>query len=215
LTIRVLLADDHRIVREGLKAILDRAPDIEIIAEATNGSDAVAKVLEYRPDVAVMDLTMPEMGGIEATGRIAASAPETKVLVLSMLMDRSCVVESLKSGAKGYLIKDCAAEELVGAIRAVAAGRPYLCDVITDLIIHDYSKSHPDEPRAGSSVLTTRECEVLKLISDGKRTKEIAFILGVSIKTVDAHRLNIMNKLELHSIAELTKYALREGLSST
>jgi DNA-binding NarL/FixJ family response regulator len=215
LTIRVLLADDHRIVREGLKAILDRAPDIEVVAEAANGSDAVAKVLECRPDVAVMDLTMPEMGGVEATGRIAESAPGTKVLVLSMLMDRSCVVESLKSGAKGYLMKDCAAEELVGAIRAVAAGRPYLCDVITDLIIQDYSKSHPDEPRAGSTVLTTRESEVLKLISDGKRTKEIAFILGVSIKTVDAHRLNIMNKLELHSIAELTKYALREGFSST
>jgi DNA-binding NarL/FixJ family response regulator len=213
--IKVLLADDHQIMREGLKALLEKATDIEVVAEAVNGRDALEKVLECRPEVAVMDLNMPEMGGIEATRRITETVSDTKVLVLSMVMDRSCVLESLKAGAKGYLIKDCAADELVGAIRSVAKGQPFLSAIIIDVLIQEDSTTIPEERRPESSVLTTREREILRLISDGKSTKEIAFALGLSIKTIDTHRLKIMKKLNLFTIAQLTKYALREGFTSS
>ena len=216
MSIRVLLVDDHKIMREGLKSLLDKSTDIEVVAQAANGIEALQKAEECRPDVVVMDLTMPEMGGIEATQRIVTANPDIKVLALSMIQDKSCVVESLKAGAKGYLIKDCAGEELLGAIRTLAAGEFYLCSRITELVIRDYTLLAAESPSTEQSTtnLSKREQEVLQLIADGKNTKEIAFMFGVSIKTVDVQRSNIMKKLNLHSIAELTKYAVREGLTS-
>lgn len=214
MNIRVLLVDDHKIMRDGLKALLAKATDIEVVAEAANGNEALQKALESRPDVIVMDLTMPEMGGIEATRRIVASNPDMKILTLSMVIDKSCVVECLKAGAKGYLVKDCAGEELLGAIRALAAGDSYLCARITELVIRDYAQMAADDPSPSNDKLSKREQEVLQLIADGKNTKEIAFTRGVCIKTIEAQRSNIMKKLDLHSIAELTKYAIRTGLTS-
>ena len=214
MSIKVLLADDHMIMREGLKALLDKATDIEVVALAANGVEALHKVGEYLPDVVVMDLTMPEMGGIEATRRIVATYPDIKVLALSMLENRSCVVECLKAGAKGYLIKDCAGEELLGAIRILASEESYLCARITELVIRDYTLLAGDGQFHPKASLSKREQEVLQQIADGKNTKEIAFLFGVSIRTIDVQRSNIMKKLNLHSIAELTKYAVREGLSS-
>jgi DNA-binding NarL/FixJ family response regulator len=194
---------------------LDRATDIEVVAQAANGVEAMQKVEEYRPDVVVMDLTMPQMGGIEATARIVAAHPEIKVLPLSMVENKSCVVECLKAGAKGYLIKDCAGEELLIAIRAIAAGESYLCSRITGLIIRDYALLDAESPSRSTSRLSRRELEVLRQIADGKSTKEIAFMFGVSSRTIDVQRNNIMKKLNLFSIAELTKYAIRNGLTTT
>lgn len=214
MSITVLLADDHTIMREGLKSLLDRATDIEVVAQAANGVEALQKVEEYWPDVVVMDLTMPGMGGIEATRRIVAAHPDIKVLALSMIQDESCVVECLKAGARGYLFKDCAGEELISAIRALAAGEFHLCSTITELVIRDYSQLATEGGSPPNQILSKREQEVLQLIADGRNTKEIAFLLGVSVKTIDVQRSNIMKKLNLYSIAELTKYAVREGLTS-
>jgi len=214
MSINVLLVDDHKIMREGLVSMLAKATDIEVVAQAANGIEAVQKAVEYCPDVIVMDLTMPELGGIEATRRIVAANSSMKVLVLSMVIDKNCVIECLKSGAKGYLSKDCAGAELLGAIRTLAAGESYLCSRVTDLVIRDYTQLSSDDHSTSNDKLTKREQEVLSLIAAGKSTKEKAFILGVSIKTIDVQRSNIMKKLNLHSIAELTKYAIRTGLTS-
>lgn len=214
MSIRVLLVDDHKIMREGLKSLLDQATDIDVVAQASNGAEALHKIEECCPDVVVMDLTMPQMGGIEATGRIVAAHPGIKVLALSMIEDKSCVVECLKAGAKGYLLKDCAGEELLRAIRILAAGESYLCPSITDIIIREYTQLAAGSPSNATSSLSKREQEVLQLMADGKSTKEIAFTFGVSGKTVDVQRSSIMKKLELYSIAELTKYAVREGLTT-
>ena len=214
MSIRVLLVDDHTIMRDGLNSLLDQATDIEVVAQAANGVEALQRVEEYRPDVVVMDLTMPQMGGIEATRRIVAAHPDIKVLALSMIQNKSCVVECLKAGAKGYLLKDCAGDELLGAIRILAAGDFYLCSRITEIVIRDYTHHSAESPMQAASNLSKREQEVLQLIADGKSTKEIAYTFGVSGKTVDVQRSNIMKKLDLYSIAELTKYAIREGLTN-
>jgi DNA-binding NarL/FixJ family response regulator len=215
MTINVLLADDHTIMREGLKSLLRASGDVNVIAEASDGREAVRMAREHNPDVIVMDLTMPEMSGIEATEQIVAENPAARVLALSMLKDKACVFQCLKAGAKGYLVKNCAAEELVTAIRTLAAGESYLCSKITDLVLDDIAGLSPDtSPATPSGILSKREREVLQLIADGKSTKEIAFTFGVSIKTVDVQRNNIMKKLNVRSIAELTKYAIREGLTS-
>ena len=213
MTIRVLLADDHKIVREGLSSLLEREPDIEVIALADNGRIAVQFAGELRPDVAVIDIAMPEMNGIEAIRRISRENPAIMVLALSMHSARRFVVEALSAGAKGYLLKDCAAEELVRAIRTVAGKETYLCPKAAELIVKDYMKRLPESAPTSDSLLSTRENEVLQLIAEGQNTKEIAFTLAISIKTVETHRQQIMKKLNLHSVAELTRYAIREGLT--
>lgn len=215
MTIKVLLADDHKIMRQGLKSLLEKAEDIEVVEEAADGKEALQKVAVCAPDVVVMDLTMPGMSGIEATRNILKNNPDVRILALSMLQDKSCVVESLKAGAKGYLIKNCAAEELQVAIRTLAAGESYLCSRITDIIIQDYAETSAEGSTSADmrTGLSNREEEILRLIADGKSTKEIAFMLDVSIKTIDVHRSNLMKKLNLFSIAELTKYAVRQGLT--
>ena len=211
--IRVQLVDDHKIMREGLKALLSRTPDIEVVAEAENGQLAILKAAEFNPDVVVMDLSMPEMSGIEATRGILTGSPGVKVLALSMLLDRNNIIETLKAGAKGYISKDCVFEELVEAIRSIAAGSSYLGTKITELVIEDYSRNTSEDRSDGYATLSRREREVLQYIADGKNTKEIAFALGVSIKTIEIQRLSIMKKLKLYSIADLTKYAVRKGLT--
>jgi DNA-binding NarL/FixJ family response regulator len=213
MTIRVLLADDHNIVREGLRSLLEKEPDIDIVAMADNGRTAVQLAAELKPDVAVLDIAMPEMNGIEATRRISRDDPQVKVLALSMHSARRFVTEALSAGAKGYLLKDCAAEELVRAIRTVAANETYLSPKVAGLIIKDYLKHSPETRLSDNSCLTNREREILQLIAEGESTKETAFKIGVSIKTVETHRQQIMKKLNLHSVAELTRYAIREGLT--
>ncbi len=211
--IRVLLADDHKIVREGLKFILEMESDINVVAEAGNGRMAVQLAMEVVPDVAVIDIAMPEMNGIEATRRILCEKPDIKVLALSMHSARRFVEEALSAGAKGYLLKDCASEELVRAIRTVAADETYLSPKVADMIVKDYMKRLPDSESPAHTHLSTREREVLQLIAEGHSTKEIAFALEVSIKTIETHRQQIMKKLNLHSVAALTRFAIREGLT--
>lgn len=213
MTIKVLLADDHKIVREGLRSLLEKERDIDVIAMAENGRMSVQLAGELRPDVAVIDIAMPEMNGIEAIRRISRENPAVMVLALSMHSARRFVVEALAAGAKGYLLKDCAAEDLVRAIRTVAGNETYLSPKIAEVIVKDYMKRLPESAPAADSLLSTREREVLQLIAEGQNTKQIAFTLTVSIKTVETHRRQIMHKLNLHSVAELTRFAIREGLT--
>lgn len=212
MNIRVLLVDDHKIMRDGLVSLLSTADEIEVVAEAATGGEAIEKTREHMPDVVVMDLTLPDIGGTEATKRILAENPGIRVLVLSMLLDRNCLLESLEAGAKGYLIKDCAAEELVTAIRTVSAGKPYYCSDAMNILIKGLTPHTPDEQI--TPTLTKRELEVLKLTAEGGCTKEIAYDLGISVKMVEIHRMNIKKKLGLKSIAQLTTYAARTGLIS-
>lgn len=212
--IKTVIVDDHKIVREGLRLILEKEPDIEIVAEADNGRTAVKLVGEILPDVVLMDLSMPKMNGIEATRRIVAKTPECRVLALSMYSEKRYVLEMLGAGAKGYLLKDCASEELVGAIRTVVGGEVYLCPGIAGFIDKDDLGGQSKVLTQQASPLTAREREVLKLLAEGKNTKEAAYFLGISAKTVESHRMQIIKKLKLRNIAELTKYAIREGLTT-
>jgi DNA-binding NarL/FixJ family response regulator len=212
--IKVMLVDDHKILREGLKALLKGVPDIEVVAEASDGRDAIDKAQQSSPDVVVMDLVMPVMNGIEATQRIIARSPATAVLILSSSQDRANVTAALKVGAKGYLGKECVVAELEKGIRAVAAGKSYLDPRITELLITMYTQKSAQDALGNFVVLSKREQDVLRHTADGRNTKDIAFTLSISVKTVETHRLNIMKKLNLNSVAGLTKYAVREGLSS-
>ncbi len=213
MSIRVLLADDHKILRDGLKALLEMTAEISVVAEAGDGDEAVRKAQEVSPDVIIMDLNMPRMNGIEATRLISAADPKVKVVVLSMLLDRESVVETLKAGACGYVLKESAADELLDAIREVMNGENYLSSRITTMVLKDYLGTS-STPTATTGNLSSREQELLQLIATGKNSKEIAFGLGVSIKTIEARRRELMKKLNLCSIAELTKFAIREGLTS-
>jgi DNA-binding NarL/FixJ family response regulator len=213
MAISILLADDHMIVREGMRSLLEREADMEVVAVADNGRMALQLARELRPDVVVMDIAMPEMNGIEATRRLLNETHGIRVLILSMHSARRFVVETLAAGAKGYLLKDCASEELVRGIRTVAADETYLSPKVADIIVRDYMKRLPESQQPDLAILSSREGEVLQLIAEGLNTKEIAFTLGVSAKTVETHRQQIMKKLNLYSIAELTRYAIREGLT--
>lgn len=214
MSIRVLVVDDHMIMRQGLKVLLEKGQDIEVIAEAANGLEAIRLARELIPDLIVMDMTMPEVNGIDASRQILEENPAIRIIILSMVMDQACVAEALKAGATGYVLKDCACDELVIAIKTAMAGFPYLCREVTALVIKEYTHGTDKHPNDHHSPLSRREQEVLSLISDGKNSKEIAFQFGVSVKTIEAQRMNIMKKLHLHSVAELTKYAVREGLTS-
>ena len=214
---KILLADDHQIVREGLKSLLNSHEDMEVVGEARDGRSAVQMAKDLAPDVVIMDVGMPHLNGIEATRQITAREPEAKVVALSMHADRRFMGEMLKAGAKGYLLKDGAFEELATAIRSVVANKVYLSPRIANVVVDDYVRRTPGQPSGDASAfarLTPREREVLQLMAEGRATKEIAMDLKVSIKTVETHRRQIMEKLSIHSVAELTKYAIREGLTS-
>lgn len=206
--IRVFLADDHTMVRKGFRLILSSQPDIEIVGEAGNGREAVDLAEKLHPDVIVMDVAMPELNGIEATRRLAASSPRSRVLALSMHKDSVYVREILRAGARGYLLKDSIDSDLVNAVRAVARGDGYLSPGVSDAVLSDYRR-HVTDPL---DLLTSREREVLQLIAEGKTNKEIASSLKLSVYTVDAHRGRIMEKLNLHSTGELVRFAVRNGL---
>jgi len=211
---RILVADDHRIIREGLRALIERQEDMEVVAEAGDGREAVRLVGELSPEVVVMDIGMPDLNGIEATRQIVRESPATKIIGLSMHSDRQYVGGMLEAGASGYLLKDCAFEELVGAIRTVLANQTYLSPAIANIVVQKYVRQVPSTTQSTQAHLTPREREVLQLTAEGKSTKEIARVLHVSVKTVETHRRNIMGKLGVHSVAELTKHAIREGLTS-
>ena len=214
MSIKILLADDHRIMRSGLRSLLDKEPDMEVVAEAENGRMTVQLARKLSPDVVIMDITMPDLNGIEASRQILSEAPDIKVVALSMHSDEQFVMEMLDAGASGYLLKDCALGELCLAIRAVVANQNYLSPGIASIVVKDYRREWSRaEPRV-SSMLTPREREVLQLVAEGKTSKKIASRLHVSMKTVEAHRHQIMDKLGIHSVAELTKYAIRKGITS-
>ena len=214
MSIRVLLSDDHRIVREGLRTLLEKEPDLEVVGEAEDGHSTVELARKLRPQVVVMDITMPGLNGIEATRRITEEVPAVKVLALSMHVDARFVERILKVGATGYLPKDCASKELTRAIRTVSANQTYLSPTIADIVRRDYLRQGSKADSSVFSILTAREREVLQLLAEGKTTKDIAFRLEVSVKTIETHRQHIMAKLNLHSLAQITKYAIREGLTS-
>ncbi len=213
MSISILLADDHKIIRDGLRALLEKERDMKVVGEAENGRTTVQFVRTLLPDVVIMDIGMPDLNGIEATRQIVAISRRVKVIALSMHSDKRFVKGMLGAGASGYLLKDCAFEELAQSIRAVYANRTYLSPKIAGIVVEGYV-SPPSTPDASAaSILTPRQREVLQLFAEGKTTKEIAFHLGVSVKTIETHRQKIMDKLGTHSIAELTKYAIREGLT--
>lgn len=214
MSIRLLLADDHQIVRNGLRALLEKQTDVEVVGEAENGRMAVQSAQELKPDVVIIDITMPDLNGIEASRQILATHPDTKVIGLSMHSDRRFVAGMLDAGAKGYLLKDCAFEELALAIRTVAANKIYLSPGITGIVVKDYLNHLPAANASPAGPLTNREREVLQLLAEGKSTRQIASSLHLSVKTIETHRRQIMEKLDIHTIAGLTKYAIREGLIS-
>jgi two-component system response regulator NreC len=214
MSIRILLADDHKITREGLRSLLDNQQDMEVVAEAEDGRTAVSLVREVVPSVVIMDVSMPDLNGVEATRQIIAQFPDVKIIGLSMHSDTLFVTEMLKSGASGYLLKDCAFDELALAIRTVVTGKTYLSPSISGVVVDDYLHRLSKADFSDSEVLTDREREVLQLLAEGKSTKQIALKLHISVKTVETHRRQIMNKLDIHTVAELTKYAIRKGLTS-
>ncbi len=214
MSVKIILADDHRIMREGLRALLEQQSGMEIIAEADDGRTTVDLAHELKPDVVVIDISMPDLNGIDATRQIISAVPHIKVIALSMHSDRKFVREMLSAGASGYLLKDSAFEELGTALAAVLNNQTYLSPKIADTVVRDYlGKIDTTESRTSPS-LTHREREVLQLLAEGRTTKEIASKLCVSIKTIETHRKQIMEKVGLNSVAELTKYAIREGLTS-
>ncbi len=212
---RILLADDHTIVRNGLRVLLERQPDFEIVGEAGNGREAIELAQQQSPDVILMDVAMPIMNGIEAAARITAAQPKTAIVILSMHSDESYILRALKGGARGYLLKDSAESDLIQAVRAVAAGKAFFSPAVSKVLAEDYirqvQQKGVEDPY---DLLTARERELLQLIAEGKSAKEIAALLKLSAYTVDTHRGNLMQKLNLHSIPELILYAVRKGIIS-
>ncbi len=206
--IRILLADDHRMVRQGFKLILESQEDMEVVGETGNGREAVEKASALKPDVVVMDVTMPELNGIEATRRVREVAPHVHILALSVHRDSVYVREMVRAGAEGYLLKESADTELLAAVRAVAEGNSYLSPEIAGAVLKDYRRlaSNPVD------LLSPREREILQLIAEGKTNKDIAVQLGLSIYTIDGHRTRVMEKLGLHSVGELVRFAVRHGI---
>ncbi len=211
-SVRIVLADDHQMIIDGLKMLIDDMKGIEVVGEAANGREAVRLVKELEPDIIIIDVAMPELNGIEATRQIASECPGVKIIVLSMHSEKRFVSLMFKAGAKAYLSKENAFKELSSAIKAVMADTSYLSPNIATALVEDYVevvKAVPD--RLGASALSPRELEVMQLLAEGRTTREAAETLYVSIKTVEAHRRNIMEKLGLKGVAELTRYAIREG----
>jgi DNA-binding NarL/FixJ family response regulator len=213
--IRILLADDHTVVRKGLRLLLESQPEFQVIADAANGREAVAMAEEHRPDVVVMDVAMPTLNGIEAARQISARLPQTSVVFLSMHSDEGYVLRALKAGARAYLLKDSAEQDLINAVKAVREGKAFFSPAISKMLVEDYMRQMQERKVEDSyELLTTREREVLQLLAEGKNNKEVAGVLNLSLYTVETHRSNIFQKLNLHSGAELILYAIRKGVIS-
>jgi RNA polymerase sigma factor (sigma-70 family) len=213
MNIKIVLADDHAVLRHGLSKSFQNEEDMEVIAQAKDGHSTVELVRELSPDVVIMDIGMPDLNGIEATRQITKDFPRTKVIALSMHSGKNFIIEMFKAGASGYLLKDCEFDELVKAIRVVVANKTYISPSISDVVVENYMRNFPERKDSAFSILTKREREVLQLLTEGKTTKQIAKRLHISTKTVEVHRLNMMSKLKIDSIAQLTKYAIQEGLT--
>jgi DNA-binding NarL/FixJ family response regulator len=212
---RILLADDHTVVRKGLRLLLESEPEFTVIADAADGRAAVALAEQHAPDVVVMDVAMPTLNGIEAARQITAKLPHTAVVFLSMHSDESYVLRALKAGARGYLLKDSAEHDLIQAVKAVRQGKSFFSPAISKMMVEDYMREMQDRDIEDTyELLTTREREVLQLLAEGKSNKEVAGILNLSLYTVETHRGNILEKLNLHSGAELILYAIRKGVIS-
>ena len=207
----IVLADDHIVVRQGIRKLLETRDDFRIVGEASDGEEAVKLVTEKKPDVALMDLWMPRLSGIDATRRIGKRGLATKVLVFSMHESRAYVEEVLRAGAAGYIVKNAAADDLIEAIDTVRDGVSYLSPAITQQVVDAIARPAPSSP-SGLGMLTDREREVLQLIAEGLSSKEIAAMLGVSLKTIDSHRSNLMEKLDIHKVSGLVRFAIRTGL---
>lgn len=208
--IRILLADDHTILRKGVRMLIDSQPDMEVVSEAKTGREAVEQARKLKPDIVIMDVSMPELNGIEGTRQICDELPHTKVLALSMHKDSVYVREILRAGARGYLLKDDEDDDLLKAIRVVYRGEAFLSPAISDAVLTDYRR-HVSNP---VDLLTSREREILTLIAEGKTNKEIANALGLSVYTVESHRGSVMEKLNLHNTGDIVRFALRNGLTS-
>jgi two-component system NarL family response regulator len=214
MSIRILLVDDHQMMRDGLRSILDLAEDLEVVGEAGNGYQALELAETLRPDVVVMDIGMKDLNGIEATRHIRTSNPEAKVIALSTYSEESYVLGMLEAGACGYVLKDAAVEEMRRAIRAVAAGQHFLSPGVAGSVVSSHLRGASPDAASAATSLAPRERQILQLLAEGHTSSEIARQLHIATTTVDSHRRNIMRKLDLHSVAELTKYAIREGLTS-
>jgi DNA-binding NarL/FixJ family response regulator len=213
--IRILLADDHTVVRKGLRLLLENVPEFCVIADAASGREAVALAEQYAPDVIVMDVAMPILNGIEAARQITAKLPQTAVVFLSMHGDESYVLRALKAGARAYLLKDSAEYDLIQAVKAVSEGKAFFSPAISKMLVEDYMRQMGERGVEDSyELLTTREREVLQLLAEGKNNKDVAALLNLSLYTVETHRGNIFQKLNLHSGAELILYAIRKGVIS-
>jgi len=212
-TIRILLADDHTVVRKGLRLLLESHPDLEVIADAADGRETVALAERHTPDVVVMDVAMPALNGIEAARQICAKLPHTAIVFLSMHSDEGYVLKALKAGARAYLLKDSAEQDLISAVKAVTEGKAFFSPAISKMLVEDYMRQMQERAVEDSyDLLTTREREILQLLAEGKSNKEVANVLNLSLYTIETHRSNIFQKLNLHSTAELILYAIRKGV---
>jgi DNA-binding NarL/FixJ family response regulator len=212
ITTRILLADDHEIIREGLRSVLETRKDWEIVGEATNGREAVKKVAELKPDVVVMDISMPELNGLEAVRQIVKQVPRTEVLVLTMHDSEDLVRGVLDAGARGYLLKSDASRQLISAIEALRLHKPYLTPRVNEVVLRGYLGEEPLKGETSGGKLTPREREIVQLLAEGLSSKEVAGTLHISVKTAETHRTNIMRKLDIHSVSELVRYAVRNHI---
>ena len=212
---RILIADDHEVVRKGLRALLDSAPGFEVVGEASNGREAVEKTTAARPDVVVLDIGMPELNGLEATRRIVKTAPRTEVLILTVYETEEVIREVLRAGARGYVLKSDAGRLLLSAVESVSAHKPFFTSRVSELVLAGFLSGdglRPSEETPAGAPLTPRERECLQLLAEGKTNKEVAAALGIGLKTVETHRMNLMAKLGLHSVVDLVRYAIRNGI---
>jgi two-component system response regulator NreC len=212
---RIVLADDHTVVRKGLRMLLESYPDFLVVADAADGRQAIALVEEHRPDVVVMDVAMPILNGIEAARQISGKYPQVAIVFLSMHSDEAYVLKALKAGARAYLLKDSAEYDLIHAVKAVSEGKAFFSPAISKMLVEDYMRQMRDRGVDDSfELLTTREREILQLLAEGNSNKQVASVLNLSLYTVETHRGNIFQKLNLHSTAELILYAIRKGVIS-
>lgn len=216
MAIRVILADDHQLVRAGLRALLHSFADVEVLAECSDGHQALSQVTQLKPDILMLDISMPGMNGLEVARRIPAISPSTRILVLSMHVGPEYVAQAMRAGIAGYLIKDAAVDELRNALDTLAMGRTYLSPVISETMLHGFLRTGKSPAEAGAELdkLTARQREILQLIAEGHGTRDIATRLGLSVKTVESHRSQIMDRLDIHDVPSLVRFAVRTGLVS-